>query len=149
MFHYAAWILVIAVSGAAIVAGWNYARIARRMRAFATTTGVVTTRAVLPAPGSNGDARWGRGGGYCPYVTYRYSVDGVEYTSDRWTYATEGVRRDAAQREVDTIGDRVDVHYDPAAPHVAYLQTSAPWLGYSLFEFGVAGVLVAMFGILG
>jgi hypothetical protein len=143
-------ILVLVISCAAIAAGWTYVRTARRMSSFATTRGKVIDRELVAVPGaSSREGRWGKGGGYRPKVTYAYVVEGVAYTSDRWSYAIEGLKRSVAEEALAALPDEVDVHYDPTAPQAAYLQTHTPRTGYALVAGGVLGVLVALASLLG
>src|ERR1700754_4760555 len=103
------------------------------MRSFRTTRGTVTGREVQAAPGlTSREGRWGKGGGYRPVVTYTYVVDGATYASDRWSHATEGLKRSGAEEKLAAVPDEVDVHYDPAAPQHAYLHLHQPRIGYLL-----------------
>ncbi len=118
---------------------------ARRMSSFATTRGTVVGREVTAVPAVAGrEGRWGKGGGYQPKVTYTYVVDGVAYTSDRWGYATQGLKRSEAEQELAAVHDEVEVHYDPSAPHVAYLHTNTSRIGYALIAGGAVGVVLAL-----
>jgi hypothetical protein len=142
-------IVVLVISCAAIAAGWTYVRMARRMACFATTRGTVIGREVASVPSTaSREGRWGKGGGYRPKVTYTYAVGGVTYTSDRWSYAIEGLKRSLAEQALAAGPDEVDVHYDPTAPQVAYLQTHTPRIGYVLIVCGVIGVLAALASLL-
>lgn len=97
-----------------------YVRTARRISSFATTRGTVIDRELAAVPGAPGrEGHWGKGGGYRPKVTYTYVVDGVAYTSDRWSYAIEGLKRSLAEQVIAAVPDEVDVHYDPTAPQSA------------------------------
>ncbi|OBF12563.1 hypothetical protein A5730_03145 [Mycobacterium sp. ACS4054] len=142
-------ILALIISCAAIAAGWAYVRTARRMSSFATTRGTVVRREVTAVPVLSGrEGRWGKGGGYQPTVTYTYVVDGVAYTSDRWGYATQGLKRSQAEQALAAVPDEVDVHYDPSAPHVAYLHTHTSRIGYALIAGGAVGVVLALASLL-
>jgi Protein of unknown function (DUF3592) len=142
-------ILILLISCGAIAAGANYARTARRMRSYRTTSGTVISREVAASGMTGREGRWGRGGGYQPVVTYTYSVDGTTYTADRWSYATDGLKQSVAQEAVAAVPDEVDVHYDPADPRQAYLHVHTSRLGYALIVGGVVGVLVALTVMLG
>lgn len=143
-------IVVLIISCAAIAAGWAYVRMARRMASFATTRGKVIHRELAAVPAAAGrEGRWGKGGGYQPKVTYTYTVDGIAYTSDKWSYAAEGLKRSLAEQALAAVPDEVDVHYDPAAPQVAYLHKHRSRIGYLLIAGGLVGVvggLAALFG---
>jgi hypothetical protein len=82
-----------------------------------------------------------------PKVTYTYVVDGAPHTSDRLGYAYRGFKQSVAETELAEIPEEVDVHYDPADPQVAYLQTHRPRLGMVLVAgglVGLAGALIAL-----
>jgi Protein of unknown function (DUF3592) len=134
-------ILVLVISCMAIAAGWKYVWTARRMRTFETTRGAVTGREIERFHRREG--RFGKGGGHRPIVTYVYSVGGVTYTSDRWSYVTAGFKRHVVQQLLDALPDEVDVHYNPAKPQEAYLHTNTPGWGYVMAAGGVIGVLVS------
>jgi hypothetical protein len=99
-------------------------------------------------PGSQ-DGRWGRGGGHRHAITYTYAVGGVEYTSDKTSFAHRGVQRHIAEEMAAAIPDEVDVHYDPERPAEAYLEKHTPRLGYWLIAGGALGSLLALVLILG
>jgi len=82
-------------------------------------------------------------------VTYDYSVGGVTYISDRSTYADRGLRRSLAEQRLAAIPDEVDVYYDPASPHEAYLEKHTPGLGRSFLGGGRVGVVIALILLLG
>jgi hypothetical protein len=134
---------LIVISLGAIVAGRGYIRIARRMRAYATTRGRVIKRELARTSGGN-EARFGKGGNYRPHVTYTYLVDGVEHTSDRLSYAHHGLRESLALERLRAIPDEVEVFYDPADPGQAYLERHTPGVGYWFVGGGVFGALLGL-----
>jgi uncharacterized protein DUF3592 len=140
----AAAIALVVISLGAIAAGRGYVKTARSMRSFRTTRGRVVAREVVIVPGAGREGRWGKGGRYRPKVTYTYAVGGVSYTSDRTSYALRGLRQGVAEQELAAIPDEVDVHYDPAAPGEAYLETHTPRIGTFLIAGGALGLLVAL-----
>jgi Protein of unknown function (DUF3592) len=143
-------IFLLVLAAGAIAAGRGYVQTARRMRAFATTRGTVTARGVTTAPGGDTrEGRYGQGGGYQPHVTYDYEVGGVAYTSDRWSYATRGLKRSLAEETAAAVPGEVEVHYDAAKPQEAYLHTHTPRLGYWLVALGVALALIGLVALLG
>ena len=106
---------------------------------------MVVGREVVPVANTFGrEGRWGKGGGYRPKVTYTYVVGGAGYTSDRWGYVTEGLKRSAAQQALEAVPDEVAVYYDPADPTVAYLRRPSRGAGYVLLAAGVIGLFVAV-----
>ena len=143
MIAYGLGFLVIALG--AILAGRGYVRTARRMRNYQTTRGRVFKRELATVAGDTREGVWGKGGGYRPKVTYVFTVDGVEHTSDKVSYAHRGLRKSLAEQALAAIPDEVDVFYDPADPDEAYLVRHSPRLGHWLIAGGVLG---ALFGLL-
>ena len=137
-------LFLLVLSCGALAAGWGYVRTARRMRGFATTRGTVIARELATLTGGYREGRWGKGGNYRPKVTYTYVVDGVTYTSDRSSYAARGFKQSVAEQQLAALPDEVDVHYDPAAPGEAYLETHSPTVGYGLVAGGGLGGLIAL-----
>jgi hypothetical protein len=139
-------IFLFVLSLGAIAAGMGSIRTSDRMRSFAVTPGTVIARDVqlIGTLGGPPAARWGKGGGYAPKVTYTYAVDGTTYTSDRWTYAQRGLQRALALERAQALPDSVAVHYNPTKPEEAYLETHTPKLGRWLILGGLAGCLVAL-----
>ncbi len=137
-------IVILIISAGAVLAGWGFVRATRRMRSYQTTRGTVIGRELAAMPLDTREGRWGKGGGYQPKVTYVYTVGGVSYTSDRWSYAAAGLRHDLAQKTLDAVPDQVDVHYDPRAPQQACLQIQSPGRGYLVLIGGALGMLAAL-----
>jgi uncharacterized protein DUF3592 len=136
--------MVIALG--AIVAGRGYVRTAGRMRAFAVTRGTVLEKRPIPMPdGDTTTGRWGKGGGYQPYVKYAYEVEGRSYTHDKVSYALQGLKSEIVQQELDAMPAEVDVHYDPANPQEAYLKTHTPTIGRWLI---IGGSIAFVLGLL-
>jgi Protein of unknown function (DUF3592) len=141
-------IFMLVISLGMIVAGWGYVRMSRRMRTFQTTRGRVVGRELATVGADTREARWGSGGGYRPKVTYTYTVAGVEYTSDKSTYAHRGLKKRLAEQQLAAIPDEVDVHYDPASPATAFLEKHNPRLGYWLVGFGILFALIALISMI-
>ena len=136
---------VLVISIGAIAAGSGYIKTANRMRSFATARGTVLKREVGTVPsGDRTEGRWGKGGGAVPKVTYRYAVEGVEYTNDRWSYAWRGMKRSLVEEQLKTIPDEVPVYYDPAKPAESYLELHRPNTGVYLVGGGIAGVVLSL-----
>jgi uncharacterized protein DUF3592 len=138
-------IALLVISIGAIAAGQGYIKTANRMRSFATARGTVLEREVGTVPsGDRTEGRWGKGGGAVPKVTYRYTVEGVEYTNDRWSYAWRGMKRSIIEEQLKTIPDEVPVYYDPAKPAESYLELHTPNTGVYLIGGGIAGAAFAL-----
>ena len=147
MLGFAIGLLVISIG--AIAAGQGYVKTARRMRSFGTASGTVLKREVGTVPsGDRTEGRWGRGGGAVPKVTYRYTVDGVTYTNDRWSYAWRGMKRSIIEAQLKTIPDEVPVYYAPEAPKESYLELHTPRTGRYFIAGGIAGVSFGLFVLL-
>lgn len=130
---------VLLVVGAVLVAGGVYFTLQqeRQVGDFQRTNGTVLSTGVESVDG-----------GYVPNVTYRYSVDGTNYTS---ASVFPGERRPSERdhaREVAgryDAGERVTVYYpegDPAAPSLRAPRSPTP-----VFAFGFGLVAIA-FGFL-
>lgn len=140
---------LLVISIGAIVAGTGYMKTANRMRSFATTRGAVLAKEVGTVPsGDRTEGRWGHGGGAVPKVTYRYTVGGVDYTNDRWSYAWRGMKRGIIEAQLAQISDEVDVHYNPATPTESYLELHTPNTGVYFVAGGIAGVVFALLVLL-
>ncbi len=143
-------IFLSVLSGAVIAVGLGYVRTARRMRSFQTTRGMVVAREVAVVPASDlREGKWGKGGGYWPKVTYTYTIDGVEYRSDRSSYVFRGLKRSIAEQQLAAIPDEVTVYYDPVAPREAYLETTSMRIGTVLIVGGFVGLAVALTSLVG
>lgn len=75
-------------------------------------------------------AEWGsRPRNFGPAITYRYRIDGVEHTADRYQFSGEGWRsREAAAATVARypVGATVTAYADPADPANAVLNNARP-----------------------
>lgn len=143
-------IFMLVLASGAIAAGAGYVRKARAMRGYRSARGSVIARDVVAIPGGDTrEAAFGEGGGYTPKLTYRFTVEGREYTSDRLGYATRGFKHAVARRRADAYPDEVEVWFDPANPAEAYLERHSPTVGWlliaggSLVALGVAGWFAA------
>jgi hypothetical protein len=136
-------IFMFVISLGAIVAGRGYVKVSHRMRSFRTTRARIVERK-LAIVSSTEESRWGGGGGYQPMPAYVYTVDGVEYRSDRASYALKGSAKHLAEEELAAIPDEIDVHYDPASPDVVYRELHTPRIGRWLVAGGAVGVLFSL-----
>ena len=138
-------IALLVISLGAIVAGRGYTKTARRMRGFATTRGTVLEKKAVTVPG--GDTREGRcgsGGATCPTSATR--TPSTASTSPTTRSATRsGAEAGAGEEQVAAWPSTVDVHYDPANPQEAYLQTHTPSAGR---WFIIGGSIGAVLGLL-
>ena len=142
---------LLVISLGAFLAGRGYLQAARRMRSFMTTRGTIVERS-LGRMSSFGrpttDPKFGKGGTYSVEVAYTYEVGGKSYRSDKLSYAKRGWRKSVAEQQLAEIPDQVDVHYNPAAPGEAYLETNGPSAGWFLAGGGVCGMLLGLLMVL-
>jgi hypothetical protein len=112
-----------------------------------TTRGEVLESKVVRSSGQPSSEPGGPGWRYCAVVRYKYRVDGRDFESERVHGAT--VWRSDDSEAKDTVGrypkgGGVDVHYDPARPSVAVLETgSTPGMGLFM-PLGIAVVGVGL-----
>jgi hypothetical protein len=137
-------IALIVISLGAIVAGRGYARLARRMRTYERTRGRVLEKRPERVSADTSTGRWGKGGGWHPYVKYAYEVEGRPYTNDKVTFALQGLKREIVEEQLAAWPDEVDVHYDPADPQQAYLKTHTPTIGRVFIAGGCLGLLLGL-----
>lgn len=134
--------LVIGI-GVLLWTGWDVVS-ALRSRRWPQVDGTIVVSDLQRSKDSEG------GFMYRPEVTYRYSIDGKEYTGSRTRYgdwlqlswskpAVKTVRRYA-------VGTAVAVRYDPRDPEDSVLE---PGVHGVLFGCLVFGAMFAIFGILG
>ena len=145
-------IALLVISLGMTAAGVGYVRTARRMRSYMTTRGTIVERSLgrMPSMGRpTTDPLFGKGGSYTVNVAYTYDVGGTSYRSDKLSYAQKGWRKNVAENKLAAIPDQVDVHYDPAAPEEAYLETNTPTLGWFLTGGGILGMLIGLVLVLG
>ena len=114
----------------------------RARRDFLTTTGEVVASKVDHHEGDADSETT-----YSPLIKYRYSVNGKEYTSKRYTYAAGSTSDyDYAADVVARYpkGKRITVYYDPADPAESVLSVDVPshyhFLILFLQPFVVAGL---------
>ena len=109
---------------------------------FVSTTGVVVSSEVQTHSGEDTT--------YSPHIVYRYSVDGREYSSDRYMYG-EGSTSD--HNGVAEIVDQypanaaTTVYYDPLKPSESLLHLEVPGLHYFLLLFLQPFILIGLAGI--
>ncbi len=86
---------------------------------------------------------------YSANVTYKYEVDGKEYTSDtvffgQYNSGFTGIVKKIVERY--PVRKRVTVHYDPRNPQTAVLETGWSW---GAFLLATVGLIFAGAGALG
>lgn len=119
--------LGVGIAGAGFFARfmWLFQR-ARASRAWPATEGRILSSQAQKMP---------RGGGAI-LVYYEYSVDGRAYTGKRLRFApATGLSFDAVQAELLNYrpGSSIEIHYNPAAPNDAVVETGVvPYLGYCI-----------------
>ncbi len=64
---------------------------------------------------------------YSPRITYRFSVDGRDYTGERHTQQTIGYPHGSAEKVLTKYpaSSTVQVYYDPANPQDSFIQKGA------------------------
>ena len=94
---------------------------------------------------------------WAPYVRYRYSVDGVDYTGERYRFISPGRKgqiKIMAERNLEPYprGKKFNLHVDPKDPTSSVIRPGIPWtssgwvfIGGGII-FGLAGIFVAFTG---
>lgn len=94
---------------------------------------------------------------WVPYTRYRYSVDGVEYTGERFRFIApgrDGFTKSMAERDLKNYpkGKNTKVHVDPKDPTNSVIWPGIRWTSYGWIFivagiiFGLAGIFVALLG---
>jgi hypothetical protein len=96
-------LFLLMLSVGALAAGVGYVRKAAAMKRIVPTSGTVISRKVVVVSGGTREGAFGQGGRYAPKVTYRYTVDGREHTSDKLGYALRGYKQEVAARRLAAI----------------------------------------------
>jgi hypothetical protein len=117
---------VLVSQGAQDAAGWP------------TTEGTVTNTYIAQHTGSKGAIS------YSPEVQYQYQVDGFSYTGDRLGVISQSSSYDWALSYLNNyqVGSTVTVHYNPANPADAVLETEVGFMGTGLMIIGIVFILV-------
>lgn len=150
MLRIMAVLLALTAAGAGIVVlSWTREidRIGTESRSWPTVPGeIVESR--LKEDTDPDSIRWS------PQLSFRYEVGARSLTSSRIAASLFYEGREGAQAIVDRypVGRQVEVHYDPAAPEVAVLETGTSptasifrFVAYSLFLPLPIVILVASF----
>jgi hypothetical protein len=134
--NFFALVMALLIGGMALYAGLSIVRTGRKVRAWPTVPGTIIRRDVMP---STVGAASTPGRRYRAMVRYTYVVDGQTYEGDK-ILALGGFSgtREAIQKEVDRLGDSVEVHYNPTNPVDACLKAVPSW--WALVAFGGAGL---------
>lgn len=98
-----------------------------------TTEGIVMDSYIATHPGSEGQTS------YSPELVYQYQVDGVSYNGDRLFVTSHSSDYGWAQSYLDRypVGSTITVHYNPANPLEAVIETQANQVDYILLIVGV------------
>ncbi|HEX7663769.1 MAG TPA: DUF3592 domain-containing protein [Polyangiaceae bacterium] len=130
-------LFVLALSLAFVWVGVTYVSSAWRMRDYVSAPGHVIERDVhvLGSAGTR-EGAIGDGGGYTPWVKYRYVVNGKTYEADRIAYVRRGSKEAVAKTLLAEIPDDVVVWYDPAKPEEALLEKNSATFGFVLVALG-------------
>ncbi|MEO8799794.1 MAG: DUF3592 domain-containing protein, partial [Polyangiaceae bacterium] len=94
------------------------------------------------------EGAFGDGGGYTPWVKYRYVVDGKTFESDRIGYSKRGSKESVARRLLAEIPDEIVVWYDAAKPEEALLEKSSATFGFILAGLGSSMAIGAILWLL-
>jgi hypothetical protein len=137
-------ICVLVISAGTVAAGVGYVRTAHAMKGYASTRGTVVARDVVRIGTETSEATFGEGGSFTPKVTYRFTVAGREYVSDRLGYASRSYKHAVAERRLAAIPDEVDVWFDPVDPSHAYIERHRPGVGWVMITGGAVGVIGAL-----
>ena len=115
-------LLFIALMAAmAALDGWNRYKSGKTSQNWPSTEGVVLTSGVKTDLGKSDDVE----PKYEAAVTYRYAVDGYEYTGEKVSFAGQTFLKKGKADSLVTRynkGKRVKVYYDPKTPHVSVLE---------------------------
>ncbi len=146
----ARWIWALALIVAVAIVSTSGLRIYRVLSsaAWPTTTGTVTFSALEHTPMGRTVMK------YELQLRYHYKVQGIRYESDRLTFAgsSDYVGRTGAEKRVQRAlaaypeGASVTVHYQPAGPGVAVLETDVPGRLYKLLLAGAALAILSIIG---
>ena len=135
--------------------------------AFATTSRI---RASATWPATDGeivksviarDSSRIRGASYNHFyradITYRFTVNGKAYESDVFTFGVPHTFSDSAGAATETgtyaVGRHVYVHYDPANPKVATINTGTvpeefKFVVWPAWAFAIAGIVAVASGVI-
>ncbi len=109
------------------------------------TEGIITSSEVYTSESSEG------GTNYCLDISYKYTVDNVNYTGYRVSYSSEDSCDSWSQNADDDYpeGKTISVYYDPSDPSESVLETGFAGVDFFLccfFIFPLIG-LVMLFGV--
>jgi hypothetical protein len=125
-----------------VVAGFGVLTLIKSWRSekWPVTNGVILTATMQAHSGEHGDT-------YSAAVTFDYSVEGVKYTGNKLAIGAMSSSTSYAQSVLNRypVGKTVTVHYSPANPAEAVLETGIH--GGVWICFGV-GIAFALFGTL-
>jgi len=125
----------------ALVQAFSQLREAKESEGWPTVEGEVGESRVERKPGPKVS--------YEPYVLYRYTAAGRQYTGTRLRlHDISSPKQDAAQGVVDRypVGARVKVHYNPKSPEEATLEPGVTWRSYAYFAFPLITAVLAFLG---
>ena len=109
---------------------------------FLSTAGVVVSSEIRTHSGEDTT--------YSPHIVYRYSVDGQEYTSDRYMYGEGSTSDHNGVAEIVAkypARASIMVYYDPLKPSESLLHLDVPGLHYFLLLFLRPFILIGLAGI--
>ncbi len=137
-------LFIVLMAAMAALDGWNRYKDGKASAQWPTTEGVILTSELKTDLGKSDDVD----PKYTAAITYRYAVEGYEYTGERVSFAgrtfLEKVKAESLVTRYNK-GKRVRVSYDPQTPHVSALE---PGNASGLPVFSVVLVLAIVFFLL-
>jgi hypothetical protein len=113
--------VIVLFAGMAALDGWRRYKSGKASQNWPSVEGVIFTSEVKTDLGKSDDVD----PKYTAAITYRYTVEGYEYTGERVSFAGQTfLKKGKADRLVMRYdkGKRVKVYYDPKTPHVSVLE---------------------------
>lgn len=114
-------LFIVLMAAMAALDGWSRYKSGKASQTWPSTEGVILTSEVKTDLGKSDDVD----PKYKAAITYRYAVEGYEYTGERVSFSGQTFLE---KRKADGLvkrynkGKRVKVYYDPKTPHVSALE---------------------------
>ena len=117
-------LFVVLMAAMAAIDGWSRYKSGKASQNWPSTEGVILTSELKTDLGKSDDVD----PKYKAAITYRYAVEGYEYTGERVSFAGQTfLKKPKADSLVKRYnrGKRVKVYYDPKTPHVSVLEPAS------------------------